>query len=153
MKLPVLFLSLFFLFSLLSALSADTGGKRWAAGLNYPGAHLRCFVTEKSAFEVKRQSEGDVSLTGARFYRYFSRSEFSFFAGLEMAFFSFKGDVTEGSGTGAELFLGGEYKILPWFSFQTDMGPALLSLSDDKDSSVSVSGIDFVLNMGFNFYW
>ena len=51
-----------------------------------------------------------------------------------------------------EAFLGLEYFFQKRWSLQVDGGPALISLKD-RDSSLSVQGVEYVVNFGINWYF
>ena len=74
------------------------------------------------------------------------------FAGLEADLISFKGDESDGIGTALGIFAGLEYFFLEPFSLQLDLGPAIITLNDE-DSSESVSGVEYVINIGLNYYF
>ncbi len=72
---------------------------------------------------------------------------------MEGDFVTFKGDDSKGTGIAGELFVGGEYFFAKSFSVQLDLGPAFISLKDTKDTSESVSGLEYVVNFGINYYF
>ena len=122
-------------------------------GLNYPGLGVRYFLTDQYSLEAKAQIEKDTSVGGLRAYRYFSAiSGILPFAGLEADYISFKGDGVKGSGFAGSAFLGGEFFFARSFSAQFDFGPSYIQLKDKK-SSLSVSGIEYVMNIGLNYYF
>ncbi|MFH1415122.1 MAG: hypothetical protein ABIH89_03440, partial [Elusimicrobiota bacterium] len=101
----------------------------------------------------KCQIEKDIFVGGLRGYYYFSpEKKLIPFTGLEAGFVSFVGEDSEGTGFTGELFVGGEYFFTKRFSFQMDFGPALLSLRD-KDTSESVTGLEYVVNFGIYYYF
>lgn len=72
---------------------------------------------------------------------------------MEADYVSFKGDLSDGTGYAAEALVGGEYFVWPpRVSVQLDFGPAYLGLKD-KNYSVDVSGIEFIVNFGINYYF
>lgn len=90
---------------------------------------------------------------GLRGYYYFSpQAKYLLFVGLKGDFVTFKGEDSKGTGFAGELFVGGEYFFVKSFSFQLDLGPALISLEDTKDTTESVSGLEYVVNFGINYY-
>jgi len=124
-----------------------------ALGVNFPGFGARCFLSDRTALELKGQFETNAMVGGLRGYYYFSRkSKCPLFAGLEGDYVKFKGDSSKGTGLAAELFVGGEYFFAKRLSFQLDLGPTLVSL-DDKDTSESVNGLEYVANFGINYYF
>lgn len=126
---------------------------RMAVGLNYPGVSGRYFMNEAYAVEVKGQFEKDIILGGLRGYRYFrSIAGVKPFAGIELDYISFKGAASKGPGFAAELFFGGEVFFMKNLSAQLDFGPAYVQLTDDA-SSASVGGLEYVVNVGVNWYF
>ena len=147
---------IFFLVMVLGAVSfafAEVSKGDFGVGLNYPGFGARYFFSNKISGELKGQMEEDVFVGGLRGYYYFSpKAKYLLFAGLEGDFTSFKGEVSEGTGFASEVFFGGEYFFTKRFSVQLDFGPAWISLAD-KSTSESVSGLEYVVNFGVNYYF
>jgi len=136
----------------LPAFGAGSHGP-WAVGVNYPGLGLRYFLNDSWAVEAKGQFESSISVLGLRSYLYFDpHAHLPLFAGFEADYLSFKGEVSEGAGWAAEVFVGVEYFLTKSFSFQMDIGPAWISLQD-RNYPVSVSGIEYVVNFGLNVYF
>lgn len=126
---------------------------RFAAGLNYPGLGLRYFLTDRYSLELKGQFATNIVVGGLRTYRYFApRHGMHLFAGLEADYVNFKGDRSKGSGAAGQLFLGGECFFMRRLSAQLDFGPAYVYLPNKQDPS-SVSGIEYVVNFGINYYF
>jgi hypothetical protein len=146
-------LILFSILSLDTFVSAEVAKGDLGISLNYPGIGTRYFFSDKISGEIKAQIEKDIFVGGVRGYYYLSpKSQFLLFFGLEGDFTSFKGKESKGNGFAGEVFAGGEYFFARQFSFQFDFGPALISLKDD-DTSVSVSGLEYVVNFGINYYF
>jgi hypothetical protein len=124
----------------------------WAAGLNYPGLGLRYMCTDNFSLEARGQAATDIVVAGVRGNYYFNpRYNTVFFTGLEADYLTFKGDESKGQGLAEEIFLGFEYFFQKRLSLQVDFGPALISLKD-RDSSLSVQGVEYVVNFGINWY-
>jgi len=146
-------LILYLLCTVSFAVRSEVNGGNFAVGLNYPGIGLKYFLTDKIPLELKIQTDTNVTVTGLRGYYYFNPSPcLHLYAGLEMDTLSFTGEVSKGSGFATLLFIGGEYFLGNSLSLQLDIGPAMISLSD-TDTSVSVSGMEFVANLGINYYF
>jgi hypothetical protein len=121
-------------------------------GLNYPGLGVRYMLSDRTALEAKAQVETGILVAGLRWYRSFSLQERSrFFWGLEGDYVNFTGEVSKGNGYAAAAFVGGEYFAAKRLSLQMDLGPAYIGLTDG-DTTVSVNGVEFVLNLGINYY-
>lgn len=151
--LRIVIVSLMVLLTSFSFSRAEIGKGKIGIGLNFPGIGLRYFLSDKLSLEAKGQFTKDIIVGGLRSYYYFkSESKVLLFGGLETDFVSFKGDDSEGTGFAGELFVGGEYFFDKKFSLQLDFGPAYISLKD-KDTSISDGGIEFVANIGVNFYF
>ena len=74
----------------------------------------------------------------------------SLFCGAEGDYVGFKGKVSKGSGFAGGAFIGGGIPLAGQLSLSMDFGPMYVSLSETEFSE-SVSGIDYVMNMGI--YW
>lgn len=132
---------------------AEIGQGKSAIGINYPGFGARYFLSDRLSVEGRIQAANDIVVVGLRSYYYFKVvSKVLLFGGLEADFISFKGDESKGTGFAGEVFAGGEYFFAEKLSVQMDIGPAFISLND-KDTSVSESGVEFVANLGVNFYF
>jgi len=148
-------LAMFCLLVLIAGSFAFAGVSKgdFGVGLNYPGLGARYFFSDKMATELKVQTENNIFVGGLRGYYYFSpKAQYLLFAGLEGDFVTFKGDVSEGTGFATEVFVGGEYFFAKQLSLLLDFGTALISLAD-KSTSESVSGIEYVVNFGINYYF
>ena len=129
------------------------GKGAFAISLNYPGAGIKYFMSESLALEIKGQAGEGVRVGGLRLYNYFRTADrMLFFMGLEADYIDFKGEVSRGTGVAGELFGGFEYFLTPSISLQADFGPAYIYLKD-RSNPVSISGVDYVANFGFSFYW
>jgi len=132
---------------------ADVNKGKFGIALNYPGLGIKYFLSNKIAVELKGQNETDIFVSGLRGYYYFNpKAKYLLFTGLEADFISFKGKVSEGNGLATELFIGGEYFFIKNLSLQLDLGPTLISIQD-KQTSESVSGIEYIVNLGINYYF
>lgn len=142
-------LLLFVIFKIASAESSY----KFAAGVNYPGINLKYMFSEKFGGEFKFQYSEDIKITGLRgYYGLKQFGNLSFFGGLETDVIFFEGELTEGYGFALELFSGFEFLIYKHAVFQLDIGPALILVAD-KDTKISNSEIQFVLNPAVNFVW
>jgi len=125
---------------------------RLGLGLNYPGVSARYGLSNKFALEMKGQFGSGVAVFGPRAYYYFGTdSKVCLFAGAELDYVSFKGDVSSGGGIAIEPFLGGDYFISKHLALGLDIGPAFIALSD-KNTDESVSGMEFVANINITCY-
>lgn len=146
-------LFLFLLLTLSSQASGEIAKGKFGLGLNYPGLGVRYFLCDKISLEGKGQFEKDIFVGGLRGYYYFKpEAKVLLLAGLEGDFVSFKGEESKGIGFAGELFVGGEYFFAKKLSVQLDFGPAYIFLKD-KDTSEDVSGIEYVVNFGINYYF
>ncbi len=144
---------LFFLFLLYSPVAGAEFVPRWGLGLNYPGAGIKYFFNDRLSLELRGQFAEDIVIGGLRSNYYFNpASNTTIFMGLESDYVVFKGEESKGNGFAEELYLGLEYFLLDHFSLQVDFGPAFIILKD-KDSALSVNGIEYVVNFGTNWYF
>lgn len=151
-KVPVLFSSVLVVLALAAPVFGESQKGDFGIGLNYPGVGVRYQMSAKTSIEAKVQTETDILVAGLRMYRYFAPGQRGrLFWGLEADTVSFQGEVSKGSGFAGELFFGGEYFVAKRLSLQMDMGPAYIALTDG-DTSVSVNGVEYVVNFGINYY-
>ena len=152
--------SIFFVFILLIsfchlAAGADTGNQgKYSIGVNYPGFSVRYFKSDKTAWELKMQAETNISVLGARYYRYSdlkSNNKIQLIHGVEIDMVNFKGDTTEGYGAALEAFFGCEYTVAKRVALQFDFGPAAVFLTDKTYSEVNACNLEFVINIGVNY--
>lgn len=123
--------------------------------INYPGAALRYFVADGKALELLGQGQGGVFVGGLRYYYYPERLNSGFFspyAALEGDYLDFKGDYSKGKGWGGGLYVGVEYRLGGRFSLQADTGAMYVSVKD-KSTDLIESGLEFLVNFGFNVYF
>jgi hypothetical protein len=133
--------------------SDDIGKGTCGLGLNYPGFGLKYFLSNDYALEAKAQFQDGNDLGGLRLYRYFRPdSKMFLFLGVESDYVRFKGDLSKGSGYFGEVFAGIEYFMSSHFALSMDAGPAYVSLKD-QNYSLSASGMEYVLNVGINYYF
>ena len=123
-------------------------------GFNYPGIGVRYFFLDSWAVEARGQFEKDIWIAGVRLSRYFRPvTRILPYLGIEVNYVSFKSSLTTGTGYAFEVLAGGEYFV--WqqqVSVQLDFGPAYLALAD-RNYDVDVSGIEFIVNFGINYYF
>ena len=145
-------------FVLLAALAFLRPGRaeeprRWALGLNYPGASLRFHPNERYALEGRFQAESGVWAGGFRGYRYFSAmGRVRPFAGLEGDYVGFKENAAKGSGLAGIAFAGGECFFARRLAAQLDVGAGWLGLKDNA-TNLTDGGLEFVVNVGVNLYF
>jgi outer membrane protein W len=146
-------LLLFFLLLPYYTVAGEELTPRWGVGLNYPGAGIKYLFNDKLSLELRGQFAEDIVIGGLRGNYYFNPdSNAVLFIGIESDYVSFKGEESKGNGFAEELYLGIEFFLLSHFSLQVDFGPAFIVLKD-KDSSLSVNGIEYVVNFGVNWYF
>lgn len=125
--------------------------REWAMGVLYPGVALKYGAASVSEWEIKTQSDSGILILGLRNYRYFTQaSNPRLFYGIEADYITFKGKESKGLGFAGEAFIGGEIFLTKQIGLAMDFGPMYISLNDNKFSE-SVSGLEYVLNMGI--YW
>jgi hypothetical protein len=131
------------------------GAGSYNLGINYPGAALRYFVADGKALELFGQGQDRIFTGGVRYYRYLgglARAPLSPYLAGEAEYVSFKGKYSKGGGWGGGAYAGVEYRLSRSVSLQTDLGALYISVKD-KDTSLIESGMEFVLNLGFNIYF
>jgi hypothetical protein len=146
-------LLLFCLFLSCTSAASEELMPHWGVSLNYPGAGIRYLFNDQLSLELRGQFADDIVVSGLRGNYYFNPgSKTVLFMGVESDYVSFKGTESKGNGFAEELYLGMEFFLLRDFSLQADFGPAFIVLKD-KDSALSVSGIEYVVNFGVNWYF
>ncbi len=126
---------------------------RWGVGLNYPGAGIKYLFNDCLSLELRGQFADHITIGGLRGNYYFNPdSNTVLFMGVESDYVNFKGEESQGYGFAEELYLGIEFFLLSRFSLQVDFGPAFIILKD-KESSLRVDGIEYVVNFGLNWYF
>lgn len=123
--------------------------------LNYPGVAFRYFAAEGKGLELLAQSQSGVLVSGLRYYRYPARLRgvsLNPYWAVEGDYLSFKGDVSKGKGWGCGLYAGAEYRLGRRLAVQTEFGAMHVSLTD-KSTDLSESGLEFLINLGINFYF
>ncbi|MFQ5868059.1 MAG: hypothetical protein ACE5IT_08760 [bacterium] len=123
---------------------------RFGIGLGHPYLALKYGFNPKLSGEVRAAFGEGITVYGVRAYYNFNPESMSvLFLGLEGDGVTFdKGDM---AGTGFVLmpFVGIEHFITESLTFNFDIGPAYISLESE---GVSVRGIEWVYNLGINFY-
>ena len=123
-----------------------------ALGLNYPGISLKYFPNDKICLEPKFQYSNDVYVYGIRPSFYIKNSAISLYSGIEIDYFNYEFEVSEGYGWLGEMFIGMEYYALKNVSLQFDLGPLYMQLGD-KNYDVSLNDFDIGMNIGVNYYF
>lgn len=142
-----------FFFGYRPAAAAVPFEKAWGLSLNYPGIGLRYNSSERVALEARGQFDSGITAGGLRVYYYLVREHaFYPYLGIEGDFISFTGPASSGTGSARGAFIGGEYRINPTLTLQADFGPSIIALKD-KDSSVAVEGVEFIVNIGVTWYF
>jgi len=135
--------------------SSGPAHSAWNLNVNYPGAGLRYFTAEGRAWELLGQGEDKIFTGGLRYYRY-HRGAASWklkpFLAVEADYIRFNGKYSDGSGWGGGIYGGAEYFLNRGFSVQTDLGAMYVSVKD-KDTDIMESGLEFIINLGFNIYF
>ena len=140
-----------------AAANKGTAGRTAALGINYPGASLKLSLSDSFAAELRGQYADTIFAGGARLYYYpsvfgVSNASLRPFLCVEGDYLSFKSHISKGSGIAFGGSGGIEYFLSKRLSVQTDVGPVYVILKD-KDSSVGLNGLQFVLNFGINLYF
>lgn len=129
--------------------------------LNYPGAGVRYFFSDKTAVEARGQyttsgTNNHLSATvlGARIYRYISNSSRTLrpYLCFEGDHIIFKGEHSNGTGAAAGAFGGIEYLLGGSLSVQTDLGVAYITVKD-TNTALTDGGVDYIMNFGVNIYF
>jgi len=117
----------------------------------YPYLGLKYNFSDKISAEARYATGSGVNVYSGRFYWNFIRyDKLSLFTGPEFGYVNFNTYDMKGTGYETGVMLGGEYFITPGFSFMIDFTPTIIGLKSDN---YKVSGVEFVFNLGLNFYF
>jgi predicted negative regulator of RcsB-dependent stress response len=132
-----------------SGVNLDAGELGITGG--YPYLGLKYNFSDAISGEARYATGSGVKVYAGRFYWNFSRyDKLSLFTGPEFGYVNFNTYDMKGSGYETGVMLGMEYFITPGFSFMMDFTPVVIGLKSDN---YKVSGVEFVLNLGLNFYF
>lgn len=147
----LLFASLILSIFLTPLFSSETDNK-YAIGLGYPYLSFKYNLNPKIALEVRGAFDTGINVFGGRFYyNFIKENKLSLFTGGELDYTSFNVEDTKGSGIVLLPFIGGEYPLNNKYSISFDFGPSYINLLDSSDSSISIEGIEWVINIGIWF--
>ena len=137
-----------------AAAAPSFGRGEWALSLIYPGIGVRVCALDFMPVEARVQHEGGLTAVGLRISRRTMPVGRSFaYYGLEYDYLNFETETVQGRGNYGAAFAGIETFIYEdRVSFEFDFGPAYLWMRD-RGMSVSVDGIEYVLNFGFSYYF
>ncbi len=127
-------------------------------GFGYPYASVKYDFSKKAAAEMRYASASGINIFSARGYwdfagydymAEFDRHRIKIFTGLEVGYIKF--NTLDIKGNGAEIagFIGGKYLITDKISLLMDFAPTFIYLKDADYGNVKVSGIEYVVNLGF----
>jgi len=118
-------------------------------GLGYPYISLKYDLPAVSA-EGRFVSDPGIRVYSGRGYWNFHQSEkLNGFAGLEVGYIKFNTLDTRGTGYEGALFVGGEYVVTEKIYLLMDFAPTLIALRHDTYRDIKVSGVEYVVNLGF----
>jgi hypothetical protein len=157
-KWTVLILGALFLSSIATQAQANDLSKRLGIGLGWPYLSLKYGINPRFSVEGRGAFGEGIGVYGARLYYNFNPYDRAvIFTGLEGDYVSFDVEIEDeeegmkGKGYVGYLFVGGEYFINDNFTFNLDIGPAYIDLTEDE-FDLNVSGIEWLYNLGINLY-
>lgn len=137
---------------------ASNTNHKFGIGLGWPYLSFKYGFHQNWAIEARGAYEDEIGVYGMRgYYNLNHYKKGLLFTGLGIDYVDYvlsednQKDV-EGEGYVCSLFVGGEYFINERFALSADIGPVYVGLSEDE-FDLSVSGIEFVVNLGVNFYF
>lgn len=133
---------------LLIIISSIAHAEGLSIGLGYPYISLKYDFPVISIEGRFVTDSGIKAYCGRGSWNYYAGNKLKGFTGLEYGYIDFNTLDTKGKGYEAALFVGGEYYVKKWISVLIDLAPTYISLNHTDDSSISVSGIEFVGNIG-----
>ena len=148
------------LFSLTGAMASDSDlNHKFGVGLGWPYLSFKYCFHQNWAIEARGAYEDEIGVYGMRTYYNFNHYKKGLlFTGLGIDYVGFVlpvddgGKKVDGEGYAFSLFIGGEYFINQRFALSADIGTAYIGLNEDE-FDLTVSGIEFVVNLGVNFYF
>lgn len=147
-------LSIIFL-SGLSTVNATDLSKRLGIGLGYPYLSLKYGFSSRFTGELRGAFDEGIGVYSVRgYYNFLVDERILGFAGADLGYITFDTEELKGTGTLIMPFVGGEYFLTEQLSVGVDIGPAFISLGSmvlGKD--FSISGIEWVSNLGINYYF
>ena len=147
-----------FSFAGTTAGASDTN-HRFGIGLGWPYLSFKYGFHQKWAIEARGAYEDEIGAYGMRgYYNLNHYKKGLLFTGLGIDYVEFvlpadeREEKVDGEGYVCSFFVGGEYFINRRFALSADIGPAYVGLTEDE-FDLSVSGIEFIVNLGVNFYF
>jgi len=127
----------------------DISGKL-GLGIGNPYIALKYGLTSKLSGEVRGAFGSGITVYGIRgCYNFNPESKAVIFLGGEADLINFDTEGISGEGNVLMVFVGLEYFLSNRLALSTDIGPALITVSSE---GTSVSGLEWVFNVGINFY-
>ena len=135
---------------------ANDINKAFGIGVGYPYFSLKYGITSNTSIEPRGAYDRDVVVGGLRLNHYFNPEDKTvFYISGEADYVLFQSSwVKAGNGEGYAFgcFVGTEYFIEDNFTFNFDIGPVLIGLTD-TNRDISSNGVQWVLNAGLNYYF
>ncbi len=133
---------------------ADDLTHKIGVGLGYPYLSVKYGISPQWSGELRGAFGSGIVVAGGRvYYNLNPEKRAVIYYGLEIDYVSFDSEGIAGTGYLGLIFVGGEYSINKSLTVCMDIGPVYTKLTDSEYSDVSVSGIDWVVNIGVNFYF
>jgi hypothetical protein len=133
---------------------ADNISGRIGIGFGYPYVSLKYGVSPRLSLEARCAFGEGIIAGGPRLYLNFNpRDRTVYYLGVEANYITFDTDGISGTGYMGAIFVGGEIFFSRHFTFNLDVGPCYLRLTDSEFSDLSVDGIDYVANLGIHIYF
>lgn len=127
--------------------------KRFGLGLGYPYLSLKYGLTSHLTLEPRGAfGKGIVTAGGRLYWNFTPKSRIVLYSGLEANYVSFDKENTSGNGYLTEFFLGAETFLTDKITFIIDIGPGYTKLAE-SGSDYTTEGLDWILNIGLNFYF
>jgi len=152
------FLRVLVLISLLNVGAVYTGYSddlthRIGLGLGNPYVSLKYGISRKWSAELRGAFGSGITVIGGRsYYNWNPERRTVIYCGVEMDYVTFDTEGISGSGYVGYAFVGGEHFITKRLTFTLDIGPAFIVLKENK-FKLNVQGIEYVFNLGINFYF
>ncbi len=142
--------SILLISSITSLANANDISGKFGVGLGNPYISLKYGFNSKFSGEIRGAFGSGITVYGIRgYYNLGPDSKVVIFLGGEADSISFDTEGISGNGSALMVFLGIEYFITNKLTLSADIGPALITVSSKGNS---VSGLEWVINIGINFY-
>jgi len=130
--------------------SQEQAVKKLSVTIGNPWFGLKYDINSRFSAELRDVVDPDLNIPAVKgYYNFYKGSKLTGFTGVGYGIISFKSEDVTGNGSLLTVFVGSEYKLMPNKSLSLDIGYSTINL---KSSNYSVSGPEYIFNIGLNCY-